>query len=157
MCALRNKFGYRETDRFCKNNEKKLVKLFRFKNGRVPSYVTIRTFMKEMDFESLQSAFHKWTKAYVRIDQDEWISIDGKYIRSTVSDYSNEYQNFVSLVSLFCRKREQILMVGKIENKKSSEPRTVNDLLDLLDLKGAMLTMDALHCKKSAGQNCSDG
>jgi hypothetical protein len=70
MCALRNKFGYREIGRFCKNSEKKLVKFFRFKNGTLPSHVTIRTFIKEMDFESLQTAFHKWTK-YVRIDQGE--------------------------------------------------------------------------------------
>ncbi|MDR0364783.1 MAG: hypothetical protein LBH92_07190 [Bacteroidales bacterium] len=83
-----------------------------------------------MDFESLQAAFHKWTKAYVRIDESEWVSIDRKCIRSTVSDYSNEYQNFVSLVSLFFRKRKQILRVGKIENKKSSKTQAVNYLKD---------------------------
>jgi hypothetical protein len=42
----------------------------------------------------------------------------------------------------------------KIENKKSSETQVVNYLSDL---KGAVLTMDALLCKKTAGQNCSDG
>jgi hypothetical protein len=157
MCALRNKFGYREIGRFCENNRKKLLKLFKFKNGRVPSYVTIRAFIKEIDFKSLQSAFHQWTKEYVKLEEGEWISIDGKCIRSTVSDYSNEYQNFVSLVSLFCRKREQVLLVERVENKKSSEIQAVEHLLDILDLKGMVLTMDALHCKKNAEQNCSEG
>ena len=140
MCALQNKFGYREIARFCENNEHILLKIFKFKNGKVPSHVTIRSFIKETDFESLQTAFHKWTKEYV---PDEWISIDGKSVRSTVSDYSTEYQNFVSLVSLFCRKREQILMVEKFESKKRSESDAVNYLLDL---KGVVLTLDALHC-----------
>jgi hypothetical protein len=150
MSSLCNRFGYREIGRFCKNHEKKLIKLFGFKNNRVPSHVTIRAFIKETDFASIQSAFHKWTKNYVQIEQGEWISIDGKSIRSTVSDCSNEYQNFVSLVSLFCGKREQILLVEKIENKKSCESKAVEQLLDILDLKDMILTLDALHCKKNS-------
>jgi hypothetical protein len=153
MCALRNKFGYREISRFCKNNEPILLETFKFNNHKVPSYVTFRSFIKETDFESLQTAFHKWANHYVQIDDDEWLSIDGKCIRSTVSDYSTEYQNFVSLVSVFCRKREQILLVSKIENKKSSEIDSVDYLLDLLDIKDAVLTLDALHCKKNSEQN----
>lgn len=153
LCGLCNKFGYREIGRFCKNNEDILLKMFKFSNGKVPSHVTIRSFIKNMDFESLQAAFHKWTKQYVQIEEDEWISVDGKCIRSTVSDYHTSHQNFVSLVSLFCRKREQILMVAKIENKKSSETEAVDYLLDLLDLKDVVLTFDALHCKKNSKQN----
>ena len=118
MSALRNKFRYRETGRFCKNNEQTLLKLFKFKNGKAPSHATIRSFIKDIDFNLLQTAFHKWTKQYVPIEEDEWISIDGKSTGSTVSDDSSRYQNIVSPVSLFCRKREQILMVEKIETKK---------------------------------------
>jgi hypothetical protein len=100
------------------------------------------------DFASIQAAFHKWAQNYVSIQAGEWIAIDGKSIRSTVSDYSNKYQNFVSLVSLFCSKREQVLHVEKLENKKDSEGQTVEDLLEILDLKDVVFTMDALHCKK---------
>ncbi|GHT75494.1 hypothetical protein FACS189456_7280 [Bacteroidia bacterium] len=154
MSSLRNHFCYREIGRFCKIHEKELIKRFHFKNNHVPSHVTIRAFIKETDFASIQAAFHKWTRNYVAIEQNEWISIDGKCIRSTVSDYSNEYQNFVSLVSLFCRKREQILLVEKIENKKGNESDAVEQLLAMLDLQGVVLTLDALHCKKNAKQNC---
>jgi hypothetical protein len=157
MSVLCNHFRYREMARFCKNREKEWIKQFHFKNNRVPSHVTLRAFVKETDFNSLQAAFHQWTKNYVRIELDEWISIDGKCIRSTVSDYSNEYQNFVSLVSLFCRKREQILCVEKIENKKGNESEALEHLLNILDLKNVVFTLDALHCKKNAEQNCIYG
>jgi hypothetical protein len=42
-------------------------------------------------FLSIQSAFHKWTQSYVSIEAGEWIAIDGKSIRSTVSNYSDSY------------------------------------------------------------------
>ena len=164
MAILRGKYGYREIGRFCKLNEGQLIAKFGFKNNKVPSHVSIRTFILSTDFHSLQQAFHKWTKSYVPIQSGEWINIDGKSIRSTVRDYSSEYQNFVSLVSLFCSKREQVLHVQKLENKKGNESQTVEALLEILDLKDVIFTLDALHCKKNAQPNrrkgqslCSEG
>jgi len=153
MGILRGKYGYREIGRFCDMNKSYLISKFGFINNKVPSHVSFRTFILLTDFVSIQTAFHQWSQSYVPIEAGEWIAIDGKSIRSTVSDYSNEYQNFVSLVSLFCSKREQILHVEKLENKKGYEAQTVDDLLELLDLKDVIFTMDALHCKKNAKQN----
>jgi len=153
MGILRGHYGYREIGRFCEINKSCLIRKFVFKNNKVPSYVSIRAFILSVDFSSIQAAFHKWTSNYVQIQAGEWISIDGKSIRSTVSDYSNEYQNFVSLVSLFCSKREQVLHVEKLENKKANEGQIVEDLLEILDLKDVIFTLDALHCKKNATQN----
>ncbi|MDR3269472.1 MAG: transposase family protein, partial [Tannerella sp.] len=78
MCALRNRSGYHETGRFCEHNREKLIKMFGFGNGRVPSCVTFHSFIKATNFASLQSAFHQWTKEYVRIEEGEWPGIDGK-------------------------------------------------------------------------------
>lgn len=153
MSFLRNKHGYREIGRFCEQNRDYLIERFGFRNKKVPSYVSIRTFILSTDFVSIQTAFHRWAQSYVSIEAGEWIAIDGKCIRSTVSNYSNEYQDFVSLVSLFCSKREQILHVEKFENKTGNEGQTVEDLLAVLDLKDAVFTLDALHCKKNATQN----
>jgi len=153
MGMLRGQYGYREIGRFCKHNKSFLVKKFGFVNKQVPSYVTIRTFILAADFASIQQAFYRWAVNYVKIDAGEWIAIDGKSIRSTVSDYSNEYQNFVSLVSLFCSRREQVLHVEKFENKKNNEVQVVEELLEYLDLTDVIFTLDALHCKKNSTQN----
>ena len=123
MAVLRNKHCYREIGRFCQLNKNYLIAKFGFKNKRVPSHVSIRTFILSTDFASIQDAFHQWTRGFVCIKDGEWVSIDGKSIRSTVSDYSNEYlycvrstryQNFVSLVSLFGSKCEQILHIENV-------------------------------------------
>ena len=153
MGILRGRYGYREIARFCDLNESVLIDRFGFKNNKVPSHVSIRTFILGTDFTSIQKAFHKWTQDYVEIEEGEWISIDGKSIRSTVSDCSNDFQNFVSLVSLFSSKREQVLHVEKLENKKNYEGQTVEELLGILDLKGVIFTLDALHCKKNSNKN----
>jgi hypothetical protein len=153
MAILRGKYGYREIGRFCELNKSVLIDKFGYRNQKVPSYVSIRTFILATDFASIQKVFHQWTQSYVPVEDGEWISIDGKSIRSTVSDYNKEYQNFVSLVSLFSSKREQVLHVEKLENKKDSESDAVEDLLEILDLKGVVFTLDALHCKKNAKQN----
>ena len=157
MGILRGKYGYRELGRFCELNKDFFISTFGFKNNKVPSYVSIRTFIKSSDFASIQSAFHKWTQDYVCIEAGEWIAIDGKSIRSTVSDSSSEFQNFVCLVSLFCSKREQVLQVQKFENKTGNEAQAVEDLLEILDLKDVVFTLDALHCKKNSTQNRRKG
>ena len=64
MSMLRNKHMYREIGRFCEQHESYLIELFGFKNGQVPSFVTIRSFILATDFSSIQSAFHKWTQHY---------------------------------------------------------------------------------------------
>jgi hypothetical protein len=107
----------------------------------------------DIDFVSLQDAFHQWTKAYVKIEKGDWLGIDGKAIKSTVSDYSNAYQDFVSLVSVFSRMREQVVHVEKFQNKKSYEGNVVEAIFQVLDLQDVIFTMDALHCKKNFKSN----
>lgn len=153
MAMLRGNYHYREIARFCIYHQTDLGKSLALGCKHMPSHVTIREIILSIDFESLQKSFHEWTKQYVSIEQGEWICIDGKSIHSTVSDSHNSFQNFISLVSLFSQKREQIVHVEKMESKKESEIKVVQDLLDVLDLKNVVFTMDALHCKKNASKN----
>jgi hypothetical protein len=74
--------------------------------------------------------------------------IDGKSIKGTVQNYENEYQNFVSIVSIFAINRGQVLSLDKLENKKSSEIATVQNLVAALDIEGMVFSLDALHCQK---------
>jgi len=46
-----------------------------------------------------------------------------------------------------------VLHVERLENKKDYEGQIVEDLLEILDLKDVVFTLDALHCKKNSKQN----
>ena len=149
MSIMSGRCRYREMAAFAKANQEELLKFFRMKKRkRLPSHVTFREVLKGIDFDILLSAFNQWAEQYVQLEPDEWLALDGKALASTVSGQASSYQNFVSLVSVFSHTRGQVLQAAKLENKKRSEIPTIRELIAALDLQGAVLTLDALHCQK---------
>lgn len=82
------------------------------------------------------------------MSESEWLATDGKSIKSTVVDYSNEYQAFISVVSIFSSKQGLVVGLQTMNNKKTSEIKTVQNLVSALDLNGVVFSFDALHCQK---------
>ena len=148
MATMSGFQGLRAIGDFIKKNEKELVRTFKPKKDRLPSYLTIGRVLQNVDFDQLIKIFHNWTIGYVKIADSEWISIDGKAIGGTVSGLRDSQQNFLNLVSAFSSKQKQILRVGKINNSKESEIPKARELIKMLDLEGVVYTLDALHCQK---------
>lgn len=148
MSIMTGNTGYREIERFALANQKIFIRFFKSRKKKLPSYVTYREVIKGLDFESVLTIFHQWAQQYVKIEKGEMVAMDGKSLNSTVTDYSDSYQNFVSMVSIFSHKQGQVLKMAKLENKKSSEIPTVRELIKALELKGITFTLDALHCQK---------
>lgn len=115
---------------------------------RMPSYSTFRRILMTLDFQVLANVFNQWAQQYVPIEPGEWVAIDGKSIKGSVTDYASNQQNFVMLVSVFSHKRGFVLHSQPMENKQISEQQVVQQLLSTLDLRGAVVTADALHCQK---------
>ena len=101
--------------------------------------------------------FSQWALGYVTIEKDDWLSVDGKSIKSTLENPNSAYQNFVSMVSVFSQKRGQVIKTATFENKKASEVPIVQELLETLDLKNVVFTLDALHCKKNFTRDRNPG
>lgn len=157
MGIMSGRYGYREIATFAKANRNDLVDKLKLKQGKIPSHVTLREVIMNIDFDLLNRAFSQWAIGYVTIDKEDWLSIDGKSIKPTVENYHSAYQNFVSMVSIFSQKRGQVIKTATFENKKISEVPVVQMLLEALDLKDVVFTMDALHCKKNATSHRSPG
>lgn len=150
MSIMCGRCRYREIAAFAKANQKELLRFLHLeKRGCLPSHVTVREVMKGVDFYAVMTAFNNWAAQHVSIDKQEWMAIDGKAIASTVTDYSSSYQNFVSLVSVFSHKRGQVLRAARLESNKCSEIPTVQELIEALDLTGAVFSLDSLHCQKN--------
>jgi DDE_Tnp_1-associated len=139
--------GYRQLGRFMRHNQQALVDYLHLAKSRVPSYVTIRHLLQHLDFEQLNQAFTHWSSQYVDWS-GQWLSIDGKSLKSTVSAYDSKEQNFVMLVSAFSQQTGLVRQVVRLENGKSSEIASVQTLIGQLQTKGLLLTLDALHCQK---------
>jgi hypothetical protein len=55
----------------------------------------------------------------------DWVSLDGKCLKSTCKNPGNNSHNFVLIVSLFSQTTGLVLRLQSFENKKSSEIKQV--------------------------------
>lgn len=141
-------YGYRALDDFRdRYNDEIRLALGNPKHG-VASYSCIRRVVSSLDFNILSQKLYQWIRARVRIKKGEWLQIDGKGICGTMTDYSTSYQNFVNLVSLFMNRTGIVLKTEQMHNQHESEINVVKKMIKELELRGMIITMDALHCQK---------
>jgi hypothetical protein len=104
----------------------------------------------KLNFNDVAEVFKQWILENDLVNSENWISIDGKSIRSTVTDYNSINQNFVSIVSAFAHNTGIVIMSESYQNKKSSEISVVENLIQALGLQDMTFTLDALHSKKNS-------
>lgn len=148
MSIMSGKYGYRGIGRFIERHRRALIEQLSLPKARVPSYSTIRRSMIGLNYKEIEEKFNQWASQYGNLAESEWVSIDGKALKNTVTDYDQAEQNFINVVSAFSHQRGIVLGVKVIENKKTSEIKAVQELLSRLDLEGVVFTLDALHCQK---------
>ena len=73
----------RAISRFVKNNEKDLVEQLKIERGEAPKRHVFVNLIQELDFKSLEKIFYNWSKEFVEIKKNDWVSIDGKAIKGT--------------------------------------------------------------------------
>jgi predicted transposase YbfD/YdcC len=74
----------------------------------------------------------------------EQIMLDGKAIRST--DAIQAIEKMMNIVTAYT---DTGISIGQVTvGDKSNEIPAVRELIDMLDIKGAVVTMDAMHCQK---------
>ena len=144
---MSGRFSMQSLARFMKNNEQYFSKKFGLDHG-VPGYTQLRTILKRLDFTSLNNAFYEWASQFVAKEEEDWLSMDGKGFNSTVMNAHDQKQSFYALVSVFSKKKEIMLTAQQYTNAKESEIHTVQELIESLEQKGMVLTLDALHCQK---------
>ena len=148
MSIMSGYCAYREIGRFIRNNQQDIVTCLGLKRQQLPSYVTIRQVLMHVDFKALAFAFRRWVAGAGEEMVGRWLSIDGKSLKSTVSEHDNAQQDFVVLVSAFCQQTGLVEEVERFANGRQSEISSVRELLGRLKERGLLLTLDALHCQK---------
>lgn len=149
MSIMSGQVSFRSMGDFVNRHKKEIQKYFQPGRDSLPSYSTFRRVFNGVDNAALCSSFHRWSFNRVKIKKGEWLHVDGKSIKNTVKDYENPSQDFISLVSLYSSRHKQVLGSRKYHNKKQSETVAFDELLEDLDLKGVVFTMDALYLKKN--------
>ena len=118
-----------------------LRKFIPLANG-IPSHDTFRRVLGKLDTKRFNAALVKWIESVADITGDV-ISIDGKLLRRAFTKDGK----MPCIVSAYSNRTK--LVVGQIKaDEKSNEITAIPDLLDLLYIKGAIVSIDAAGCQK---------
>jgi len=113
-----------------------------FEQG-IPTQQNIARIIKTMNPESLLAALVSWVNAVREDNQYTHIAIDGKDVRG-VAKYSGSTP--LSMVSAF-DVEQGLVLYHKAGRGKGNELAMARELIDSLNITGAILTLDALHCQ----------
>lgn len=120
---------------------------YSFSNG-IPSKNTFARVFAVLDIEAFKSCFIEWVKSLQTI-LNEVIAIDGKTLCNSIDKMKGT--SAIHMVSAFATKARLVLAQQAV-SEKSNEITAIPKLLNLLDLQGHIVTIDAMGTQKAIAQ-----
>lgn len=126
-------------------------------NG-IPSHDTFARVFSLLDPTALEKAFMSWIQSLKEHAQNqaqeagdaagsqEIISLDGKTVRKSFDPARNK--SAIHMVSAWATRARLVLGQIKVDDK-SNEITAIPALLDMLDIAGCLVTIDAMGCQKA--------
>ncbi|MCA1568632.1 MAG: ISAs1 family transposase, partial [Acidobacteria bacterium] len=140
ICAAET---WEEIEEFGQAKEGWFRKFLALPNG-IPSHDTFRRVFLRLNPQKLQEAFLVWVRGVAALTDGEVVAIDGKQARGARTSDGKEGLRLVS--AWVC---EQRLVLGQLKTaEKSNEITAIPALLELLELKGCVVTVDAMGCQQ---------
>lgn len=137
--------GWRGVEEFGNDREEWLKKYFPYEYG-IPSHQTIGRVMSVLKPKCLVKAYTQFLAELFGCNEEEIIALDGKTLRSSFDKASGQKPlhilNAWAVNSGICLGQ---LKVGNKENEIVAAP----ELLELIDIKNATVTADALNTQKT--------
>jgi predicted transposase YbfD/YdcC len=119
----------------------------------IPSHDTFERFFAALDPKEFRKAFLSWVTEVAQICEGQVIGIDGKTLRRS-HDKSNN-KSAIHMVSAWGS--ENRLVLGQVKtDEKSNEITAIPELLKVLELKGCIVTIDAMGCQKEIAAQIVD-
>jgi predicted transposase YbfD/YdcC len=114
-------------------------------NG-IPSHDTLSDVMGRLNPTAFRQTFLEWVEAGLPSLASQHVAIDGKTLRG-----SRGREGPVHLLSAFASQARWVLAQCAVEGK-SNEIKAIPKLLEMLDLEGATVTVDAIGCQKAIAE-----
>lgn len=135
---------------FGKTKLEYLRRYFSYING-APSDDTLRRFFRVLDPVAFESCFIKWVRSFQLDLAEKIVAVDGKTSRRSFDGENKP----LHLVSAFVSELGVTLGQLKTEDK-SNEITAIPELLELLDIAGAIITLDAMGCQRKIVEKIMD-
>ena len=132
---------------YAKRKRRWLIKTLSLVDG-VPSYWTFWTVFALLSPTALEQCFVRWVQSKLAARGDSSsnrsISFDGKALRGTAK--KGDSHSFVHIVSAWATAHHLTLGQLKVDGK-SNEITAIPQLLEMVDVEGATITIDAMGCQ----------
>jgi predicted transposase YbfD/YdcC len=116
--------------------------------GGIPSHDTFGRVFARLDPDAFERCFLNWMAAVVERSAGRLVAIDGKAIRRSF-ERGWDRSGMTHLVSAFVSQGDNRLAFAQVAvADKSNEIVAIPRLLELLDLHGAVVTIDAIGCQR---------
>lgn len=135
---------FEAVERFGRSREAWLKRFLRLENG-VPSHDTFNRVFAALDRKAFAAGFGRWMASLCEAAGLRPIAIDGKAVRGAAGD---TFSGCLHLVSAWAVENGLILGQEAVA-AKSNEITAIPELLNTLDLKGALVTIDAAGCQQA--------
>jgi predicted transposase YbfD/YdcC len=134
---------WNDIEHYGQSKESWLKQYLRLPNG-IPSHDTFNRFFSALDPEEFEQAFLYWIKDISELTDGDVISIDGKTLCGSRDGNSKRAVHIISAWS-----RANQLSLGQVKvDEKSNEITAIPKLLNVLVLKGCLVTIDAMGCQR---------
>lgn len=121
-------------------------------NG-IPSHDTFGRVFAALEPAAFEECFIKWIAALTTASAGRLIAIDGKTIRRSLDTANGKAA--IHMISAWCAANHMVL--GQLAtDAKSNEITAVPELMKLLDISGAVVTIDAAGCQKKIARQIVD-
>lgn len=121
-------------------------------NG-IPSHDTFGRLFARIDPEAFQRSFAAWIQAIQTITKGQVIALDGKQLRGS-HDLDRE-KRAIYMVSAWASANHLVLGQRKVA-EKSNEITAIPELLELLDIEGCIVTIDAMGTQTKIAKTIID-
>ncbi len=139
ICAAET---WEEIEEFGQAKESWFRKFLALPNG-IPSHDTFRRVFLRLNPKKFQESFLLWVRSVAKVSGGEVVAIDGKQVRGARTSSGKEGLRMVSAWAC-----EQRLVLGQLKTaEKSNEITAIPLLLELLELRGCIVTIDAMGCQ----------
>lgn len=141
-----------DIETFGKSKANWLAQFLELKRG-IPSHDTFGDVFAMIDGDAFQRSFVRWVQGVFTVTEGQVISIDGKTARRSHEKAIGK--EAIHMVSAWACANGITLAQRKVDDK-SNEIRAIPALLDLLHIKGCLVTIDAMGCQKQVAQDIRD-
>lgn len=121
-------------------------------NG-IPSHDTFTRVFARLDPDAFRQRFIEWVQAVSQITGGQVIAIDGKKLRGSAEPILGH--GAIDMVSAWATENHLVLGQVKVDSK-SNEITAIPQLLQVLELAGCLVTIDAMGCQKEIAQTIVD-